>query len=63
MIASAQSTVTKIFCFLAYFETKLFLTTFNYVFKMFGHVKIISKKYFGNKWLFYKLKLVIPTYK
>ena len=39
MIACAQSAVTKVFCFLAYFETKLILTTFTYVFKMFGHVK------------------------
>ena len=63
MIACAQSAVTKVFRFRAYFETKLILITFNYVFKIFGHVKIISKKCFGNKWLFYKLKLVIQTYK
>ena len=63
MIACAQSAVTKIYRFLAYFETKLILTTFNYVFKMFGHVKIISKKCFRNKCLFCKLKLAIPTYK
>ena len=63
MIACAQSAVTKVFRFLAYFETKLILTTFNYVFKMFGHVKIISRKCFGNKWLFCKLKLAIQTYK
>ena len=42
MIACAQSAVTKVYRFLAYFETKLILTTFNYVFKMFGHAKIIS---------------------
>ena len=63
MIACAQSAVTKVFRFRAYFETKLILTTFNYIFKMFGHVKIIRKKCFGNKWLFCKLKLAIQTYK
>ena len=62
MIACAQSPVTKLFGFITYFETKLILTTLNYVLKMFGHVKIMIKKRFGNKWLFYKLKLVIKTY-
>ena len=61
MIACVQSAVTKLFRFVTYFKTKLILTTLNYVLKMFGHVNIILKKCFGNKCLFYKLKLFIQT--